>query len=149
VLASLEIAAPLVQGTKLNRAAIAEKLDRGYLDATTLMEELIRRGMPQRTAHEVVGKLVRKAMDRGVRLADLSAEDFKQVDATLDDSVRSALGVENAVARFVSYGSTAPAEVNKQIEAWQERLSAEVKTEDGNRKTKSTAQSKKQKAESK
>ena len=64
--ACLEVAAPLVAGAELNRADIAERLDRGHLDATTLMEYLIRRGMPQRTAHGVVGKLVRKALDRGV-----------------------------------------------------------------------------------
>ena len=68
VRASLELAAPLVAGAELNRPAIAERLDRGHLDATTLMEHLIRRGIPQRTAHGLVGRLVRKALDRGVRL---------------------------------------------------------------------------------
>jgi len=125
VLACIGVAMPLVAGTELNRGAIAEKLDRGYLDATTLMEELIRRGVPQRSAHETVGKLVRTAMDRGVRLADLSADDFKQVDPALDDSVRQALGVENSVARFVSYGSTSPAEVKKQVQVWQKKQKAE------------------------
>ena len=78
VRASLELAAPLVAGAELNRAAIAERLDRGHLDATTLMEHLIRRGVPQRTAHGLVGRLVRKALDRGVRLADLSLEEFRE-----------------------------------------------------------------------
>ncbi|MEM1305462.1 MAG: argininosuccinate lyase, partial [Planctomycetota bacterium] len=54
----LELAAPLVAGAELNRDAIASRLDRGYLDATTLMEHLIHRGTPQRTAHELIGKLV-------------------------------------------------------------------------------------------
>src|SRR6185295_4046120 len=44
VSACLEIAAPIVAGAELNRQAIAERLDRGHLDATTLMEHLIRRG---------------------------------------------------------------------------------------------------------
>ena len=107
---------------ELNRAGIAEKLERGYLDATTLMEELIRRKIPQRTAHEIVGKLVRAAMDQGVRLADLAAEDFKAASAALDESVKQGLGVENAVKKFVSYGSTGPAEVEKQVKKWEERL---------------------------
>jgi argininosuccinate lyase len=155
VLASLEIAAPLVRETKLNREAIAEKLDRGYLDATTLMEELIRRGVPQRTAHEIVGKLVRQGMDKGVRLVDLTAEEFKQIDAALDDSVRQVLGVENAVARFVSYGSTAPKEVEKQMQAWQEKLKAEGggqtadKNADKGNADEGAVQSKPQKAKSK
>ncbi|MCC7087242.1 MAG: argininosuccinate lyase [Pirellulales bacterium] len=121
VLACLEVAAPLVAEAELNRAVIAERLDRGHLDATTLMEELIRRGIPQRTAHEVVGKLVRKALDRGVRLADLTEAEFTEADARLDGSLRNILGVENAIARFVSDGSTAPQEVEKQIAVWKKR----------------------------
>ena len=44
--ACLELAAPLVAGAELDRAAIAQRLDRGHLDATTLMEYLILRGVP-------------------------------------------------------------------------------------------------------
>jgi argininosuccinate lyase len=122
VLACLELAAPLVAGAELNRPAIAERLDRGHLDATTLMEEMIRRGIPQRTAHEVVGRLVRKALDRGVRLSDLAASEFEEAHPGLDKSIKDVLGVENAIARFGSFGSTAPAEVERQIAAWTEKL---------------------------
>ena len=66
-----------------------------------------------------------KRWTSGVRLADLTAEEFRSVDASLDESVRGVLGVENAVARFVSYGSTAPGEVEKQIKLWQERVKAD------------------------
>jgi argininosuccinate lyase len=118
----LELAAPLVAGARLNRAAIAERLDRGHLDATTLMEWLIRRGLPQRTAHHLVGQLVGKALERGCRLADLSLDDFRSADPSLDRSVYEILGVEQAVAAFRSYGSTAPAEVRKQIECWKKQL---------------------------
>jgi argininosuccinate lyase len=86
------------------------------------MEELIRRNIPQRSAHEIVGKLVRKAIDRGLPLSGLTADDFKQIDRALDESLKNALGTENAIARFVSYGSTAPQEVQKQIQHWQHRL---------------------------
>lgn len=118
VKASLELAAPLVAGAELNRPAIAERLDRGYLDATTLMEYLIRRGIPQRTAHGIVGRLVRQAMDRNVRLADLSLDEFRAAHPELDQSVFDVLGVDRAVQAMQSYGSTAPAEVRKQIERW-------------------------------
>src|SRR5262245_63406669 len=43
----LELAAPIVAGAELHREAIAARLDRGYLDATTLMEHLIMKGVPQ------------------------------------------------------------------------------------------------------
>jgi argininosuccinate lyase len=125
VSACLEIAAPLVELTELNREAIEARLERGHLDATTLMEYLIRRGVPQRTAHGVVGRLVRLALDRGVQLADLPLTDFQAADASLDASVFDVLGVPNAIEAFVSYGSTAPVEVAQQIRTWKQKLSAE------------------------
>jgi argininosuccinate lyase len=122
VAATLDVAAPLVAQAELNRASIEERLDRGHLDATTLMEEMIRRGIPQRTAHELVGKLVRKALDKNVRLSDLPPEDFAGSHPSLDASIAEVLGVKNAIAKFVSYGSTAPAEVDKQIGLWEKKL---------------------------
>lgn len=118
----LELAAPLVRETKLNREAIAARLEEGHLDATTLMEFAIKQGVPQRTAHEVVGKLVRQGLDRGVALADLPPEQFLEAHPAIDPSVREVLGARRAVEAFVSYGSTAPAEVDRQIQAWRGRL---------------------------
>jgi argininosuccinate lyase len=122
VSASLELAAPLVAGAELNRPAIAERLDRGHLDATTLMEYLIRRDVPQRTAHGLVGKLVNKALKRGIRLSDLTLEEFQEADPDLDESIYNVLGVDKAIEAMQSYGSTAPKQVEKQIEHWKKRL---------------------------
>ena len=122
VRASLELAAPLVEGVELNRPAIAERLDRGHLDATVLMEHLIQRGIPQRTAHGLIGRLVRKALDQGVRLADLPLADFQEADPSLDESVYDVLGVENSVRAMVSHGSTGPEQVARQIARWKSLL---------------------------
>lgn len=123
VKACLELAAPLVAEASLCRERIAERLDKGHLDATTLMEHLILKGIPQRTAHHLVGSLVGAAMQRGVRLGDLSTDDFQAACPELDDSVYDVLGADRAVAAFVSYGSTAPAEVARQVKVWKDRLS--------------------------
>jgi argininosuccinate lyase len=120
--ACLELAEPLIAGSQLNREAIAARLDAGYLDATSLMEYLIARGVPQRTAHHLVGTLVAKAMQRGVPLADLPLAEFQAEQADLDDSLYEVLGVERAVRAFCSYGSTAPDQVALQINRWKEEL---------------------------
>jgi argininosuccinate lyase len=122
----LELAAPLVAGVTLNRRVIGERLDRGHLDATTLMEYLIRRGIPQRTAHELVGALVRKALDRDVRLVDLPLAEFQAACPDLDESVYQVLGAENAVRAMRSYGSTGPEQVRKQIERWKESVKQSI-----------------------
>ncbi len=124
VSACLELAAPLVGGARLNRESIARGLDRGYLDATTLMEFMIRHGVPQRTAHHLVGSLVARAIELDVPLAQLDMETFQQAHPVLDHRVYDVLGVQNAVEAFQSYGSTAPAEVQKQLERWRTRLAA-------------------------
>jgi len=120
--AVLGVAAPLVAGTRFDRDRVAAALERGHLDATSLMEALIAQGVPQRTAHETVGHLVRRAMTRGVSLAELSDEEFAGQYAGWNAALRGALGASRAVERMASYGSTAPAEVASQITAWRARL---------------------------
>ena len=120
--ACLELAAPLVEQTELNRQEIGSRLERGFLDATTLMEYLIKKGVPQRRAHHAVGALVRLAMNNGKSLSDLPLESFQEIQPEVDESVYESLGVENAVKSFQSYGSTAKPEVQRQVEQWGDRL---------------------------
>ncbi|MCA9173822.1 MAG: argininosuccinate lyase [Planctomycetales bacterium] len=126
VRACLELAASIVAESTLNREEIAARLDRGHLDATTLMEALIIRGVPMRTAHHLVGTLVGEANRASVTLAQLPDAVFEKVFAearvNLDASIKEVLGVANAVAAFQSYGSTGPQEVAKQVRFWQEQL---------------------------
>ena len=125
VAACLELAAVVVSGAELRADRIAARLEEGFLDATTLMEYLIRKGIPQRTGHEIVGKLVGLCERRGGRLADLSAADFAAAHPAIGPDVADALGVANAVNAFRSYGSTAPGEVAAQLDLWKQRLSSD------------------------
>ena len=74
--ACLDLAAVVVDGARLRADRINARLDEGYLDATTLMEYLIGKGVPQRTAHEIIGHLVGLCESLGLkRLADLPRRD--------------------------------------------------------------------------
>ena len=121
--ACLELAAVVVDGATLRADRIAARLDEGFLDATTLMEHLIAKGVPQRTGHEVVGHLVGLCVERGLRrLADLPDADLAAACPALGPGVKDLLGVANAVKAFRSVGSTAPAEVAKQLDRWEATL---------------------------
>lgn len=122
VLSCVELAAPIVAGAELKREAIEARLEEGFLDATTMMEYMISQGVPQRSAHGLVGQLVRLALDRGVALAELSLEEFQAIDTRLDKGVYGVLGAKQAVSAFVSYGSTSPKQVAIQLAAWKTRL---------------------------
>ena len=121
--ASLTLASALVRETKLRQDVLASRLEDGFLDATTLMEHCIAQGVPMRAAHEAVGRLVRLCEGRRCRLADLPAAEFDSVHPGLSPGVYKVLGVGNALSAFRSHGSTAPAEVQRQLASWRQRLS--------------------------
>ena len=122
VVAMLELAAPIVEGSVLQRDSIASRLEKGYLDATTLMEWMIKKGMPQRKAHHLVGAIVGEATAREVPLSELPLSVMRSHSDEIDASVFDVLGCKNAVEAFVSDGSTAPSQVEKQIASWSKRL---------------------------
>jgi argininosuccinate lyase len=123
VIACLELAIPIVEQSELQPQIISARLDQGYLDATALMETLIARGMPQRTAHHKVGALVAIAKSRSVALVDLTDAEIQSIDETLDGSIRTTLGVSGAVRSYKSYGSSGPEQVAHQIHRWTSKLS--------------------------
>ena len=127
----LELASVIVGAATLRAVRIQESLDEGFLDATTLMERLISSGVPQRSAHEGVGRLVATCERLGLaQLADLPDAELARACPTLEiDVLRGVLGVSNAVHAFRSMGSTAPAEVAKQIAVWKKILEPDHDTE--------------------
>ena len=120
--ACLDIAAPLVEGARIKVDSINARLEKGFLDATSLMEYLILKGIPQRTAHHMVGSLVGLATENNTTLAEIPLEEFQKLSPDLDEKIYGVLGVNNAIAAFKSYGSTAPDQVKSQISAWKTRL---------------------------
>ena len=125
VTACLQLMPAIVTGATLNRDAIATRLEEGFLDATTLMEYLIQRGLPMRTGHETVGRLVTLAESRGCRLADLPLDELQAACDVIETDVFSILGTENVVNALQSDGSGGRDAVTQQLIAWRTRLGME------------------------
>lgn len=122
VTACLELATPIVESAELNRERIDARLEEGFLDATTLMEYLIKKGVPMRTGHETVGALVSTCEKQKKRLAELSLEEFQKACPQIENDVYDILGVRNAIKAFVSEGSGGPNPVAQQLKMWKERV---------------------------
>lgn len=120
--ACLELLPSVIVGARIQREKILARLEEGFLDATTLMEYLIKQGVPMRTGHEVVGKLVALCESRSCRLVDLTEADFQAASDKIGPDVQSVLGTANAVAAFQSYGSGGPHSVPARLAEWQARL---------------------------
>ena len=122
VVACLELAPAMVAGAELQVDRINAQLEDGYLDATALMEYLIKLGVPMRTGHETVGRLVAECDRRKCRLGELSLADLQAACAQIDESVYDVLGTRNANAALQSYGSGGRTAVEEQIAYWQQRV---------------------------
>jgi argininosuccinate lyase len=105
------MAAAIVNSASYDKERIEPTLDRGFLDATSLAEYLVTKGVPFRTAHHVVGTLVARCEKEGKHaLSQLSVEAFNEVIATksdvrIDKDVYNALGAHNVVKRYQSAGA--------------------------------------------
>ncbi len=118
----LELAPAIVDTARLQTGAIASRLEDGFLDATALMEYLIRLEVPMRSAHETVGRLVARCESEGTRLKDLELEQFQAVHESIDAGVYDVLGAENAARILQSEGSGGPEAVARSVAAWREKL---------------------------
>ena len=122
VRACLELTPAIVSGAELRLDQIRSRLEDGFLDATALMEYLIRKGVPMRSGHETVGQLVAKCEAAGCRLADLSMADLQKACELIEDDVYAILGTENAMRALQSYGSGGVESVALRLEEWKQRL---------------------------
>ncbi|HVV99344.1 MAG TPA: argininosuccinate lyase [Planctomycetaceae bacterium] len=126
VAACLSLAPAIVAGALLQRESIQSRLDEGFLDATALMEYLILRGVPMRTGHETVGKLVALCEQSGRRLADLPLTELQSACERIEADVSDVLGAANAARALQSFGSGGPDSVHARLGEWRQRLGITV-----------------------
>lgn len=112
---SLRAAAIVVENAVVDeeRARIAGTS--GYLNATELADYLVKKGMPFRTAHDAVGKLVLLGMDQGKELDQLTLEDMRGVTNEIGDDVFEALGLDATLASKSAIGGTSPDRVREAL----------------------------------
>jgi argininosuccinate lyase len=86
------------------------------LAATDVADLLVRRGMPFREAHGVVAALVRRALDQGKRLSELTPEELAQQSPLLDDEFYALLRDGAWLEGKRSQGGTSQERVREQLE---------------------------------
>jgi argininosuccinate lyase len=108
----------MMDGVEPNRAEMRAAAAAGYPTATDLADYLARRGVPFRTAHDIVGRVVRLAGDRNCDISDLSLSELKSFSDVIEADVYQVLTLEGSVAARDHVGGTAPCQVLKQVQRW-------------------------------
>ncbi len=119
---ALTVAAGIVATTRLNEQRIAASLDAGFLDATSLAEYLVGKGVPFRRAHQAVGRLVARAVEVGKPLAEMPLEQLREASGRIGDDVYKHLGAENVVKRYAPDGAGGARQLRKQLAFWRRKL---------------------------
>src|SRR5438477_919899 len=120
--AALEVFSSMLPELKINRARMEAAANDPNLLATDLAEYLVRKGMPFREAHEIVGKLVADATDQGTKLNAIALADFKKLSPLFDVDVVGVFDVRRSLGARRAVGAPSPENVKAQIKSWRERI---------------------------
>jgi argininosuccinate lyase len=134
--ASLDVLAGMLETLTVDEARMREAANEGFTTATAVADSLVRRGLPFRAAHHVVGTLVAAAEAAGQTLdavgdeaitAALSSSDDPDLAALatepgIADAIRAAASIDGALASCDVIGGTAPRRVAAELAAVRSRL---------------------------
>jgi argininosuccinate lyase len=137
---SLGVMAGLVETLSIDRDRMRAAAEEGHTTATAVADALVRRGVPFRAAHHLVGALVADAEAAGTRLDALDDDMIRGAlagaedeaarhlagDAGIGEALRSAASIDGALASSDVIGGTAPKRVAAALKAARKRLDAEV-----------------------
>jgi argininosuccinate lyase len=121
---SLTAMTGMIESLRFDRATMRAAAARGYSTATDLADWLVRElKMPFREAHEITGRIVRRAEELGVaELALLPLGEIQAIEPRISEAARQTLTVEKSVESRDSYGGTAPERVREQVARWKENF---------------------------
>ena len=121
---SLRAFADMIPAIKPKHAIMREAALRGFSTATDLADYLVRRGLPFRDCHEIVGHAVKYGVDTGKDLAEMSLEELRQFSDQIEQDVFAVLTLEGSVNARNHVGGTAPAQVKAAVVRGKELLAS-------------------------
>jgi len=112
VSASLNVTTTVLRNISVNKDRALAAANSGYMNATELADYLVRKGMPFREAHEVVGRIVMRAIESGKELEQMDLSEFSPL---IGKDVYEALSLESTLAAKAQIGGTAREIVDKAL----------------------------------
>jgi len=113
----------LEEGVEFRPERLEQAVASDFSNATDVADYLVTRGVPFREAYQLVGAVVKRCLQDGVLLRDLSLEQWQQFHPVIEADLLEALVPRRVVAARLSEGGTAFVRVEEQLALWSERLS--------------------------
>lgn len=122
MLASVRIFANMIPELQVNRSAMKNAAINGYSTATDLADYLVRKGLPFRDAHAVVGKVVNLGIETNRDLSEINLEELRAFSTLVANDVFDVLTIEGSTKARNHFGGTAPIQVLAAVDRARKKL---------------------------
>lgn len=118
----LQVTSTVMHNLTVNKERALAAASSGYMNATELADYLVRKGMPFRNAHELVGKIVMRAIELGKELDQLSVAELREFSTIFGEDVYLALSLEQTLKSKSQIGGTSPEQLTAALAQARESL---------------------------
>ncbi|MED4754696.1 argininosuccinate lyase [Brevibacillus choshinensis] len=119
---ALALLTPMIQTMQVKTERMRQAVTNDFSNATDLADYLVRKDMPFRQAHEVVGRTVLYCIEHQKYLLELTLDEFQSFSDVIGEDVYEALALETVVNARNVLGGTARNQVESQIEWYRKKL---------------------------
>ncbi|EGO65303.1 argininosuccinate lyase [Acetonema longum] len=112
---SLSVYASMLRAMRINAERTGQAVRQDFSNATDMADYLVKKGLPFRQAHEVVGKCVHYCIEQGKYLLDLTLDEFRRFSPLFEEDILEAIRVETCISARNSYGGTSYSQVRRAL----------------------------------
>ncbi|MEM9103398.1 MAG: argininosuccinate lyase [Pseudomonadota bacterium] len=121
---TLKVLTATLKKIKVNQKNCTQALETGYLNATDVAEYLVKKAMPFREAHHVVGQMTQYAIQANKPLEKLTLQELQKFSSTIEEDIFDYINVLEVIKHRDVYGGTAPQQIQQAIKRIQHRVIA-------------------------
>ncbi|MBR4758889.1 MAG: argininosuccinate lyase [Lachnospiraceae bacterium] len=118
----LQLFTGMLETVTFKKDRMRESAMMGFTNATDAADYLVKKGMPFRDAHSVIGQMVLYCIDQGKAIDELSLEELKNLSPIFEEDVYEAVSLESCVERRITPGAPGPKEMERVIGYYEELL---------------------------
>ena len=116
----------MISTMRFNKEAMELSAKKGFTNATDAADYLVKKGMPFRDAHSVIGRLVLACIEKGKSIDEMDLSELKEICPEFDEDIYEAVSLETCVERRLTAGAPGRQEMEKVINIYRGYLAQDI-----------------------
>ena len=112
----------MIDTMKFNKDVMRKSANNGFTNATDAADYLVKKGVPFRDAHGIVGRIVLYCIDKGIAIDDMSIDELKAISPVFEEDVYDAISMETCVSTRCTVGAPSKTAMDKVIAVYDEYM---------------------------